>query len=810
MWQVVAKIGVSLLVAGVEKWIESRKPTPSPEPAPEVGPIVTSGTSIPILFGTTRIRNAPLLWSDIPMEKSTQSPDRRAFGTRAQFLLCYGPIVTIHSIQSSAAGIRGTPVDVSDITHHSHQNKNAMWYDLNYSPWRLYAGYTIQPADPLLDAMVPDGAGITYKDVAHIVLGEIDDPPYAGERKGPPFMSARWKYVNDAGLDITFVVSSDPTGTSTSMAQNGGCNPARIIWALCTSGVYGDAIPPSDLDETSFDRAADLLDDEGWGLTYFETGERGSNALKEDVLRHIGGVLSEGNLYLIRPTGTNLYGVPYDDSATIISDSDILEVLAYSVENVTDKPNYQTVRYIRRGFEVGGFNEQESFATASDISDPTLRTVYAPDVEFLAIPNEHLAQKVAQRELERAQARLASMLVQIKTNRSLRVGRRVQLGSIALNIPTATYRIQSIDHGTPEDAITVLTLVEDVYTWHENAAGPTTPTPKPVAPRPDPGIVFEAPYRMSTSTNPYYVFGTAEKTHDQNVSYRVETEDDASATTSYIEHFTVVEGASVDVADLPVELIGDISTIPTAGGSTFGLWGREIVRVVRVGQNITLHRGMIDTVPHAHAPGEKLWIIGFATGTDGLDPLGGLVETDGVFADARILPITTRGDKLAYVAADPGPVNFVDRWSRPYPPRNVSFFARNDKDGGFRIRLRWNSRENASINLKQTGANPNVLTPGFEDNVGIRVWGTVAPGVEGYFGELKEGIDFTMTIPASGGGVSTILVTMEQEREFTGFFAPVDGNLRVEVYTKRRTSPTPGLWVDSYQSFPVTYLAGSI
>lgn len=801
MWVTVAKIGVSLLVAGVEKWTESLQPTPPPEPPPEQGPIVTAGTSIPVLFGTARIENPPLMWQDVTEQKKSDSPKGTVYGTRAQFLLCYGPVVSIDRIVSETAGLMGTPADVSDLTSYTYRDSNQPWYNLNYSPWTVYTGRASQPSSPLLDALVPDGAGITYRDVAHIVLGEVESGTY----RGSPYISARWKYRTDAGLKITFVTASDPSGTASAIMPNGGCNPARIIQALCTSTTYGDGIPIAQLDESSFDRAADLLDDEGWGLTYFERGERGSNALKADVLRHIGGVLDQGNLYLIRSSGTQLYGVPYDDSVTVIDDTKILEVIAYSVENVVDKPNYQTVRYMRRGTWQGMWSEQESFATASDISDPTARTVYAPDLEFLAIPNEELAQKVAKRELDRARARLASMMVQVKVDRSLRIGRRVSVESTALGIPLATYRITAVDHGTPENAITILTLMEDVFTWHENSDGATTPSPKPVSPQPGAGAVFEAPYRMVAGGNSGYVAGVAEKTHTQNDTYRAETPSSESGVISYIDQFAVVEGAPIGVSSLTVTLIGgDINTLSTSV-VTFGLWGDEIVRVSRTGAVVRLLRGMLDTVPHNHAPGERLWIIGTATTSSAVVPSCGIVETDGVFDDVRLLPRTADGHALAYDGAEPHPITLEDRWSRPYPPRDVSFASRDEKNGGFVIRFRGNSRENAPVSQIQTSSNPTIA-PGDLDSVGVRLWGDVAPGVEGYFGEMAPAVDFTETLPVTGGGYSTITVTKAQEIAFTGLSSPAgSGRLRAEVYTRRYDGMSG--FTNSYQAFTARWPA---
>lgn len=811
MWAVVAKVGVALLVAGIEKWMASDEPTPDPEPPPQLGPIVTAGTSIPVLFGTAQMNNPPMLWRDVAIGPKPTENGQQIMGVRAQFLLCYGPVVQLNHILIEGGRLKGAPADLSDLATYNFRDPSARWYDLHYSPWTIYTGRTVQPSDPLLDVSMPTAAGVTYKDVAHIVMGEIETPAeYNNERRGP-YMSARWKYVTDADINLTFVVASDPSGTASALMPNGGCNPARILEALYTNDVFGDNIDPSELDLASFDIAADLLADEGWGLTYLVTGEKGSNALKKDVLRHIGGVLDEGSLYLIRPVGTLVNGAPYDDSITDIDDSKILEMVAYAVENIFDRPNTQTIRYIRRGFYPGGtrwWGEQESFATASDISDPSARTIYAPDLEFLAIPNEELAQKVAKRELNAAQARLATMMVQVKTDRTLRKGRRVRVSSAALGIPEAIYRIKSVDHGTPEVAATTLTLIEDVYTWHENTDGPTVPVEPPVSPKPDPGFVFEAPYRLVPGNDNGVVAGVAAKTHNENDKYSLVGDPtdggDDSGPVDYVDQFFVLNsvpfGTDMIASWVTIDATPDASML-----NKFAYWGEhEIVTIVDFNpatNEVMLFRGMLDTVPHAHEPGERLWVFAREAGNT-LQILAGTVDTDGVSDDVRILPVTEGGAMLAYDAAPPNPIVIRDRWSRPYPPRDVSFVYRIEKYGGFQIRFRGNSRENASIFLRQDQPNPTIAI----DSVMYRahLWVNIGYGVEGYLGVLENFVNCTMTIPTSGGGYSTITVTPAQERALVGM-SELPGDildevysLRVEVFAVTKSLP----YLESYQSFP--------
>lgn len=810
MWAVVAKVGVSLLVAGIEKWLASDEPTPDPEPPPQLGPIVTAGTSIPILFGTAQIDNPPMLWRDVAIGPKSTEGGQHIMGVRAQFLLCYGPVVRLNHILIENGRLKGAPADLSDIATYNYRDPSARWYDLHYSPWTIYTGRTVQPSDPLLDVSMPTAAGVTYKDVAHIVMGEIETPAeYNNELRGP-YMSARWKYVTDADINLTFVVASDPSGTASALMPNSGSNPARILEALYTNEVFGDSVDPAELDLTSFDMAADLLADEGWGLTYLVTGEKGSNELKKDVLRHIGGVLDEGSLYLIRPVGTLVNGLPYDDTITDIDDSKILEMIAYAVENIFDRPNAQTIRYIRRGFYPGGtrwWGEQESFATASDISDPSARTIYAPDLEFLAIPNEELAQKVAKRELNAAQARLATMMVQVKTDRTLRKGRRVRVSSAALGIPEAIYRIKSVDHGTPEVAATVLTLIEDVYTWHENTDGPTVPVEPPVSPKPDPGFVFEAPYRLVPANNNGVVAGVAAKTHDGNDKYSLAGDPsnvgDTDSPIDYVDQFFVLNSVPFGV-DMITSWVTIDDTPDASMLNKFAYWGEhEIVTIVDFNaptREIQLNRGMLDTVPHSHDAGERLWVFAEAVGGV-MQSLAGHIDTDVVvgFEDARILPITTSGTTLAYDAAQPNPITLKNRWDLQYPPRDVSFVSRQDKYGGFQIRFRGNSRDNAPILQAQDNSNPvgvdsaNAYT--------IHMWGNVGFGVEGYIGELLDGINCTITPTVDGGSYSTITVTAAQELAMMGGSMP-NGPVGMRSFLRIEISGRGGIEGPSYQAFP--------
>lgn len=95
----------------------------------------------------------------------------------------------------------------------------------------------------------------------------------------------------------------------------------------------------------------------------------------------------------------------------------------------------------------------------------------------------------------------------------------------------------------------------------------------------------------------------------------------------------------------------------------------EVVAVTAINasaKTLTVNRGVLDTVPVAHAAGSRLW---FADGFQGVDPTE---YAAGETVNARLLTVTGKGT-LALASAPTNSLAMNRRQNRPYPPGNLKF-----------------------------------------------------------------------------------------------------------------------------------------
>src|SRR5690606_9365385 len=128
---------------------------------------------------------------------------------------------------------------------------------------------------------------------------------------------------------------------------------------------------------------------------------------------------------------------------------------------------------------------------------------------------------------------------------------------------------------------------------------------------------------------------------------------------------------------------------------SWALWGSEIVRVDAIDASAatcTLGRGCADTVPAAHAAGERIWFCGDWVGTDGRE------YADVEVVKAKMLTRTSSG-QLALEDGVESSVTMAQRWSLPYAPGALKFSDSETSDKVYpaevygTITTGWNHRD---------------------------------------------------------------------------------------------------------------------
>jgi hypothetical protein len=293
------------------------------------------------------------------------------------------------------------------------------------------------------------------------------------------------------------------------------------------------------------------------------------------------------------------------------------------------------------------------------------------------IPDETLALRVAGSILQSKARPLRRITTKTtRTAHAWRPGQVIELQSARRGIASMYCRIGDADRGTLRSGAIALTLLQDtfglpqsVYVSPDPAPVPDDDVPKPVAA----SAVAEVPYALLAALQPLgelaalpsdsgYVFAVATPGGeeldfslqvDAGAGYEEQAESDWSATAT-----NVTAAGKVDT------IIGITAArgLDDAVVGAMVLWGDEICRldaVDLIAGTITLGRGCADTVPAAHAAGERMWVIDDSIALDTTQ------HTKGSTVSVKLLP---RTGSMRLQDDVPVLIPILGRLTLPYPP----------------------------------------------------------------------------------------------------------------------------------------------
>lgn len=500
-------------------------------------------------------------------------------------------------------------------------------------------------------------------------------------------------------------------------------NPAHIILECLTDPDWGMGYPEADMDLTAFQYAADVLFDEGFGLSILWDKQASIEDFVNDILRHI-----EASLYVDRTTGKftlklmrNDYVV---DNLKILDEDNILSVTDFKCSTFTELVNTVSVDYWDSS------TGRTGSVTVQDIAAVQVQgaTILHP-VEYGGVSNADLANRLASRDLMALSTPLTRCTVKVnRIGSTLRPGEPVRFRWPAFGVTEMVMRVAGMELGTPEEGGVTVTLIQDVFSMGTSIYAPPSSsewTPIRNAPQPATNrITMEAPYYALAR-----LYGDAEVqrwlTDEPNLGMILTaasrpTNDSLGATIMVNSGSTYEEVGYLDFCaygELAGPLTKTTTTIDLNAGKdlyedmvtvgSYAAIGNEIIEIVSIsGNTLTFKRGCLDTVPLDHSTGAKVFFIGdFASIIE-------LERVSGETLEVKLLPITGQG-QLTIGAAPSSSVTLARRALRPYPPGN---FKINDVYypptlEEVSISASWAHRHR----LQQTGANLIDFTEG---NVG--------------------------------------------------------------------------------------------
>lgn len=452
-------------------------------------------------------------------------------------------------------------------------------------------------------------------------------------------------------------------------------NPAHAIYySLVAPSMQGE--PVELVDDASFRAAADLFFAEGFGICdAWDPDQETVEAWRTRICSTIGANCTRsstnGKWYLDVLRGAQDVG-----ALPVLTDDDILD---YEAEPsvMDDAVNQVAVRYF------DPYTKQtRTTAPLQALGAIETSGVNPQTLEFLAVPVESLALRVAAREL-RARA-TPLWRHKLTTNRrpyAWRLGTYFRLQAPKRGIADMVCMVGEIARGELRSGAIQLTAVQDVYSLPATTyvdvqppveSGPTDPVPASEQ------FAAEAPYaelvgRLTTpeldalGADAGFLLAFAARPASGLINFRLHTRPAAgeyaeAGTFDWCPAATILE-ASVTRQETAFTF-AQASLVDRVIVGTAAEWGNEIVRVDAIDTDaatITLARGCLDTTPQAHAAGERLYFFERWSATDQTEYLAGEI------AQAKVQP-RSGTDALLLDDAPEMSVEFDSRAARPYPP----------------------------------------------------------------------------------------------------------------------------------------------
>lgn len=461
-------------------------------------------------------------------------------------------------------------------------------------------------------------------------------------------------------------------------------NPAHIIYECLTDTVWGMGHSTSIIDDDSFRAAADTLYSEDFGLSFMWSAEDEIQKFVQDVLRHIDGVL-----YLHPRTGLwtlKLMRGGYDTAnLQLVGPSQISELASYVRMMWGELVNQLTLKWTEVSATEG---ETERSITLQNPAGMAVQgQVVANTVTYNGVTNATLAMKLAQRDLRQQGAPLTK--ITIKGNRalaSLYPGDPFRFSWPDLGIEQMIMRAVDIDYGSLTDGAVTIQAVEDAAGLDQSVIGLPTPSEwqSPIthpAPAPNRALV-EIPYyvliKEITGENEAILSGydpqggiicmLAQRPAQDAMGYQIMTNTAQGYVTRGSGQFTPTGTlvSAVGATDTQFNVGNGMDLTLVATGTIAYIDGEIVLIKSAIASGlVTVARGMLDTVPAAHAAGARIWFS--AMDDCGYDPTE---YGEGANVSLKCLPRTAKGT-LAEASAPVDSITMQARAFRPYPPGNV-------------------------------------------------------------------------------------------------------------------------------------------
>lgn len=579
-------------------------------------------------------------------------------------VLCHGPVDNISKIvvdgRPAWTGLStGGNISVNAPNHFGGEDKEGGIS----GTVQVEMGASTQPRNSYLQSKI--GSNIpAYRGVVGMVLNQV----YIG-------MSPYLKPWSFWATRIATKTNGQPQWYLAKSNVLGDMNPAHILRECLTDPTWGMGYPESDIDDTSFTYAADLLFTEGMGMSLLWDKSITIEDFLLEVLKHI-----QGSIFVSRDTGKFVLKLARNDyvvgSLLVLNESNINKVSDYKKATVDELYNTVTVAF---------WDSSTGLDNSITVQDIALvgqqQTTIGTTRQFPGFTNGALAARVAERELRTVSTPLATAtLMANREAASLTVGSVFVFSWPRYGVESIIMRVVSIEWGELTSNLVKISCIEDVFSL--SLSSYTTPSygewadpvGDPVACSPH--FPFEAPYwelaqrmgdtaaQLIPGTSSYAMMAVpAPAVYSSNARLMslVGTTYQDQGEIDYC--YTATLSAGVGYTETSFSISGSGLSNVTLG--TYFKLDDEYIKVVTISDTlVTVGRGCLDSVSVPHLTGATLAFIDEPCETDGIERA--LAET----CSLKVLPVTGKGT-LALASAPVQNLTMVARHYKPYPPQRL-------------------------------------------------------------------------------------------------------------------------------------------
>lgn len=669
-------------------------------------PRSSEGDPVGLLWGTVRLRSPNTIWTGNFQSKAiTKKVKTGLFSSKRQTVgyqyrigmdlaLVLGPGVAIKKIwfgktvawSGYLAGEGTINLDLPEFFGGEEKNGGIG------GTIAFYGGALTQTQDPYLVAQI--GAGVPrYNGVCHAVFRDF----WLGNSTSIEAINFEAQcFTNTLGLGAKAVM---PNGLD--------MNPVEILYDLYVNFWGRLGVDPLLLDQANFVECANIVYDEGNGMS-LELAKSNSGAdVTKEVIRQINAILyqdadtSKIKLKLIRRD--------YDPlTLPVLTPSSIKEIKNYTKKLWDETYNQVRVKYT---------NRDNDYANASalwqDFANINMQQrVRSTDVSMPGVYVSELANTIAARE--GSELNVPLFQCEFEANRTianLRPGDCFILQWPEYNVAASIMRIRKFDTGELANGKIMVMCVQDEFSADDVVFAEPPPTQwTPPTLTPDPitvASVFAAPYYFQksasdivTGANDALLWALARRPDAQSQAYNMQTSLDNFATSAMSAEEAQYSGAAQAIAAYSETVgfltgldngvtgivVGNLDGVFVPTTSTAPLIQSTGVNLMKIDNEImsymtvstsglpagqyrltNIQRGLFDTPIEAHAAAAPVFFL------SSIDGLGETIFAGTDTPKARLQDRAPQGTYSLSLAADIGPVTIDRRSERPLQPTNLQY-----------------------------------------------------------------------------------------------------------------------------------------